>query len=76
MFLSRIISLCIVSYSQCQSSIITFILITPVQDVRMEDYHISSVENDLSQACKERVKFLGSVYAPTRLNPSVVFSLA
>ena len=58
MFLSRIISLCIVSYSQCQSSIITFILITPVQDVRMEDYYISSVENNLSYACNESILVL------------------
>ena len=58
MFLSRIISLCIVSYSQCQSSIITFILITPVQDVRMEDYYISSVENNLSYACNKSILVL------------------
>ena len=58
MFLSRIIPLCIVSYSQCQSSIITFILITPVQDVRMEDYYISSVENNLSYACNKSILVL------------------
>lgn len=50
------VSLSIVGYGQGQSSLITFIFVTSVQNVNMEYYCISSVQHNLSYTLSNETK--------------------
>ena len=55
-FFDGIFSLGIVGYGQGQSSLITFIFVTSVQNVNMEYYCISSVQHNLSYTWNKETK--------------------